>query len=179
MFPAVKNACFCLLISVGLLAQPLQAAEQRYVYLAADLPVAYQTIFYRAVSGHALWKLPLNPQQRQIIRLQELSLAEDAPFYWTRTRLDERKLTLKAQLELEIWQGPELLWQRSLKLERPLRLMGPELRGTGLAVISPLAELPAGALSKNRQDAARVEQLQVAILTEAAQQLLVDYQQHH
>ncbi|MEZ0367926.1 MAG: hypothetical protein ACAI44_34860, partial [Candidatus Sericytochromatia bacterium] len=63
--------------------------------------------------------------------------------------------------------------------ERSLRLMGNELRGTGLALISPLAELPAGALSPGGTDAARLARLQQELLVQAAHQLLTDYQQHH
>ncbi|HEY9843929.1 MAG TPA: hypothetical protein V6D23_25890 [Candidatus Obscuribacterales bacterium] len=158
---------------------PSQAADQRYAYLDPGLPAAGYALFYATLAQDPLWKLPLAQGETQILRLQEFSLQEQSPFYWTRTRIDERQLQLKVQVSMEIWRGPELRWQRTVALERSLRLMGNELRGTGLALISPLAELPAGALSPGGTDAARLARLQQELLVQAAHQLLTDYQQHH
>lgn len=179
MFLAVKKNLSGMLLVAGLLAgSPAQAAEPRYAYLEPGLPIQLQSMYLQTLSRHPLWQLPLAADERQVVRLQQLRLQEAQPFYWTRTRLDERKVQLELSLALEIWRGPELRWQRTVSLSRPLRLMGPELRGTGLAVISPLAELPAGALSRPAE-ARVVADLQRELLTQAAGQLLEDYRQHH
>lgn len=179
MFLAVKRMLLTgtLLFAPLALNSPAQAAQQRYAYLHPSVPVSLQQLFSQSMSQHPLWQLELAEDERQVLRLQSLDLKTQAPFYWTRTRLDERAIELEAQLRLEIWHGPELVWERSVSVSRPLRVMGPELRGTGLAVISPLAELPAGALTK--ADAAVIQQLQQQILAQAAHQLLTDYRQHH
>ncbi|PKL76881.1 MAG: hypothetical protein CVV27_07995 [Candidatus Melainabacteria bacterium HGW-Melainabacteria-1] len=152
----------------------------RHVYVSPGLPVAYQQLFHVTMAQHPLWQIALAPADRQILRLQEFKLQTRQPFYWTRTRLDERSLELDATVSMEIWRGPDLRWQRTLSVQRKLRLMGPELRGTGIARLSPLAELPAGALSaQTGPDREIFSALQQDLLAEVAHQLLRDYQLHH
>lgn len=178
MFHAVKRTLAGTLVFAGLvLNSPAQAAQPRYAYLHPSVPVSLQKMFTQSMVQHPIWQLELEEDERQVLRLQSLELKTEAPFYWSRTRLDERAIELVAKLQLEIWKGPELRWERSVSLRRPLRVMGPELRGTGMAVISPLAELPAGALTQ--ADSAVVTQLQQQLLAVAAHQLLTDYRQHH
>lgn len=152
---------------------------QRYAYIEPSLPASTHALFYQTLSKEPIWKLPLPQGETQILRLQDFTLQAASPFYWTQTRLDERQLRLSVQVGLEIWRGPELVWQRSVALERGLRLMGPELRGTGLAIIDPMAQLPRGALTPTGKAATRIEAIERELLIQAAHQLLNDYSQHH
>lgn len=179
MCHAVKLVLTSLMLLGALPAQALESYVQRSAYADPGVSGADYGFFYRVVSQQPLWRLPLAAGEVQIVRLQVFELISQQPFYWAQTRLDERRLQLKVQLALEIWQGPELRWQRSVALDRALRLMGPELRGTGMAILNPLAELPAGALTPTGRAAERIAGIKQDLLIEAARRLQQDYSQHH
>lgn len=178
MFQIVKRMILGLLllgISIGTVAE---ATEQRTIYLEPHLPVEYYMFCYQALSKHPIWQIQLNQGERQILRVDDLSLLEDKPFYWAQTRLDERKVIIRARITLEIWEGAELKWMRSTELERPYRLLGPELRGTGLSILAPQQELPTALLTPLPQKQNKLTLLQHEVIQALAHEILKDYQQH-
>ncbi len=178
MFQIVKHLVlgFLLLsISIGSVAE---ASEQRTIYLEPHLPVEYYMFCHQALSKHPIWQIQLNQGERQILRVEDLSILENKPFYWTQTRLDERKVLIRARITLEIWDGAQLKWMRSNELERSYRLLGPELRGTGLAMLAPQQELPKSLLSPLPQKQNKLTLLQHEVIQALAYEIFKDYQQH-
>ncbi|MGV3525317.1 MAG: hypothetical protein ACO1RX_13885 [Candidatus Sericytochromatia bacterium] len=180
MLLSVKQGTLAAVVwSLFSFAGPARAADARYAFVAPGLSVSLQQPFYQAMSQSALWRLPLKAEQIQVLRLENWQLAEQRPFYWSQTRLDQRSLQLMLQVRLEVWDGPELRWQSSSQQVRQLRLMGPELRGSGLALMSQLAQLPEGALIRTGPDRQRIADLEQQLLEAASFALLQDYHRHN
>lgn len=171
-----------LLVGFGLfslsLGSPALASDQRTMYLEPHLPVEYYMFCYQALLNHPIWDIQINSNERQILRVEDLSLSENKPFYWAQTRLDERRIMVRARMTLEVWDGSQLKWMKSLEMERPIRLMGPELRGTGLSILSPQHDLPKALLTPLPQKQNKLTQLQQEVILALAQEIVKDYQQH-
>lgn len=180
MFPSVKKtSCVFILISQLNWAAPSLAAEQHYIYSEPHLPIQLQAILYQQSQTHPLWKLPLKPEQNLILRIRDYHVGENNVFYWTRTRLDNRSVALSLNLSLEIWQGQQLLWQDTTQVQRILRLMGPELRGTGQATVVNLAAVPEGVLAAIGLQTEQEKQIQADLCDQALHKLLVNYLKHN
>ena len=178
MFQIVKHLVLGLLLLSISLGTVAEAAEQRTIYLEPHLPVEYYMFCHQALSNHPIWQIQLNQGERQILRVEDLSLLENKPFYWTQTRLDERNVIIRARITLEIWDGAQLKWMRSIELERPYRLLGPEVRGTGLAILAPQQELPKAMLTPLPQKQNKLTLLQQEVIQALAHEIFKDYQQH-
>lgn len=155
--------------------QPAQADAYRHVYLAAHIPATIYPLLKSEVQAHALWQIPLGAGERQIVRLQDLSVTETLPFYRSQTRLDERSLRVTLKLKLEIWSADQLVWQQVQQQQRQLRLLGPELQGVGIALIPRLNQQVQGALSEWPELIKPVRRTQQELMVLAFEQLKQDY----
>ena len=149
MFPSVKALSLVLVGTVLMvMAAPALAASDRHVFLAPHLSAGVYGQLYPQITDHPLWQSALAPEQRQIVRILEDQLSEQQPFYWMRTRLDQRSLQMQVSLRHEIWQGDQLVWQQTLTKTRNLRLLGRDLLGVGQALIPQLNQTPQGSLTQ-------------------------------
>ncbi len=155
--------------------QPVQAESFRHVYMASHLPANIYPIIEAESQAHSIWRLPLWPGERQIIRLQDFSLAETRPFYRSQTRLDQRSLSIRLKLKLEIWSQNQLIWQQSQQVQRQMRLLGPELQGVGISLIPRLNQQPQGALSQWPELTQPVNRVQRELMVIALEALKQDY----
>lgn len=180
MLLCVKKITYFLILP-GLFgwACPAKSEVSRFVYSEHRLPVSLQENLYAISQRHPIWSIPLGQEQKQIIRLLDFSTQENSVFYWAQTRLDQRSIMFSLSIKLEVWQKQQLMWQDTQTVTRTLRLMGPELRGTGQASINNLSLVPEGLLTRIGLNNKQKQEIQTDLFEQALYQLNKNYQRHN